>query len=116
MDDLDLKRLQHILNCVMLFIELIVEYLLSYTASHRCTMSMGMRNLAIQDFQLSASTAMSENPPSESRPHGVGWCGKFTERHSYLQVITKCIGTRLSQTNQLHKEITFIFMYIGNHL
>ena len=96
---MDLKRSQQILNCVVLLIELIVERLLSYTASPRCTMSMGMRNLAIQDFQLSASTTLSGNPPSESRPHGVGWCGKFTERHSYLQVITKCIKTRLSQTN-----------------
>ena len=69
----------------------IVVCLLSYAASPRCTMSMGMRNLAIQDFQLSASTAMSGNPPSESRPHGVGWCAKFTEHNPYLQVNNKCI-------------------------
>ena len=71
---------------------------LSYAVSTRCTMSMGMRNLAIQDYQLSASAAMSGNPPSESRPHGVGWCAKFTEHSPYLQVNNKCIEPGLSQT------------------
>ena len=48
---------------------------------------MGMREGGIQDFQLTASSAVLGNLPHHGRPHGVGWCAQLNDSIPYLQVI-----------------------------
>ena len=59
------------------------------TVSQQCSRPLGMKDGAISDFQLTASSSRTGNPPTEARPHGVGFCAQSDDPKPYLQVYSQ---------------------------
>ena len=76
-----LKRLFHMrINIMSLFPSL------SVAVSSLCNRPLGMRDGAISETNVTASSANQEHPPHEARPHGKGWCALKDDQHPFLQV------------------------------
>ena len=56
------------------------------TVSSRCNRPLGMRDGAILDSQITASSAFRGHLPYQARPQDRGWCPLLTDSTPYIQV------------------------------